>query len=51
MGVDLISVADAAALLGVTAQGVHQRIADGVLTEYRKGRTVLVDRAELEAIR
>ena len=50
-GLDLITVAEAAGLLGVTEAEVVQLTADGVLTRYQRGREVLVDRAEVEGPR
>lgn len=48
---DLISVAEAARLLDAPETEIWQRIADGVLTQYRRAREVLVDRNEIEKIR
>lgn len=47
---DLITVAEAAHLLGVTEADVLQFTAEGRLTRYQRGREVLVDRGEVEAL-
>lgn len=50
MGPDLITVADAALVLVVTEREVLQLVTDGVLTQYRRGREILVDRTEVEGL-
>ena len=48
VGLDLITVTEAARLLVVTDREVHQLMADGVSTQYRRGRETLLDRTEVE---
>ena len=48
MGLDLITVAEAARLLTVTDNEVFQLVTEGALTQYRRGREILLDRAEVE---
>lgn len=50
MGLDLITVAEAARTLGRTESEVLQLLADGPLTRYQRGRTLLVDRTEVEGM-
>lgn len=51
MGLDLITFAEAARTLGRTKSEVLQLLADGLLTRYQRGRTVLVDRTDVEGLR
>lgn len=50
MGPELITIAHAARLLGVTEADVLQFTVEGRLTRYQRGREVLVDRGEVEAL-
>ncbi len=50
MVLDLITVPEAATLLGVVEKKVRQLIADGTLTSYLRGRLQLVDRFEAQRL-
>lgn len=46
---DLVTVREAAALMGMTRQGVHHALARGALRCYRVLDTILIERADAEA--
>lgn len=48
---NLVTLADAAAAVGVNPKTIRRRIADGSLTAYRMGpRLIRVDQAELDSL-
>lgn len=46
-GASLVSLAEAAAALGVSVKTIRRRIADGTVHGYRVGRLIRVDMEEL----